>query len=130
MKHSILRKSVLVLVGLFTFAFFSLQAQRSSNVFSAEDTVRDRMAIIQAKLNLSVEQVAKIKSIDSQTEARLSAAADNAAARRVYEWRDAQYRTVLSAEQFRTFVRERQAIVDAAQAAWSGRSGTAADVDF
>jgi hypothetical protein len=128
MKHSIFKKSALILVGLFAISFFSLQAQKQSGVFGIEDTVRERLETIQAKLNLSGSQLAEIKAIDAETEARLEAAANNTAARRVYEWRDAQYKKVLSAEQFRTFLKERQAIVDAAQAAWSATNGTPVEV--
>jgi len=124
MKHSIFKKGALVLVALFAVSFFSLQAQNRSNIYDAVDIVKDKLEVIQGKLGLSEQQVRQIQSIDEETESRLDAAPNNTAARKVYEWRDAQYKRVLTAAQFRIYLREKQAIVDEAQAAWSDAHGT------
>lgn len=129
MKCSIFKKSALVLIGLFVFSLAGLNAQSKSKIYRASDIVKDKLETIQAKLNLSDDQLAKVKAIDLETEGKLEAAPDNTAARRVYEWRDSQYKTVLTAAQYRTYLKEKQAIVDEAQASWNETHGTVIEVN-
>ena len=129
MKCSIFKKSALVLIGMFVFSLAGLNAQTKSKVFNANEIVQEKLGTIQAKLDLTADQVTKIQAIDLDTERRLEASPNNTASRKIYEWRDGQYRGVLSAAQFRTYVREKQAIVDAAQAAWCEKNGTPVEVD-
>ena len=129
MKCSIFKKSALILIGMFVFALAGLNAQTKSGVFNADEIVQKRLGVIQTKLNLSDAQLTKIKAIDLETEKKLEAAPNNTAARKVYVWRDEQYRGVLSVAQFKIYMKERQTILDAAQAAWSERNGTPVEVD-
>lgn len=122
MKHSFLKKGALIFVGLLFLAISGANAQ--SKVYKAEDIVKDKLEAIQSKLDLSAEQVDKIKAIDKETEKKLDAAADNTAAKKVYKWRDGEYKKVLTAEQFKKYLKEQEAIVDEAQAAWSQSHAT------
>ncbi len=126
MKHSLLQISKLILMGLFAFTWVGLQAQ--SKVYKAEDIVKDKLEVIQEKLGLSADQLAKIKAIDKETEKKLDEAADNSAAKKVYQWRDNEYKKVLTAEQFKTYLKEKQAIVDEAQAAWTKTHATEVEI--
>lgn len=119
-----LSKSLLVLVSVFMFSVVGVMAQDKSGVFLADPIVQDKLEVIKEALNLSAEQVQKIKAIDKECEAKLEEAPDNTAARKVYVWRDNEYKKVLTAEQFRTYMKEKQAIVDEAQFRWMQEHGT------
>ncbi|MDL2223915.1 hypothetical protein LJB92_01220 [Bacteroidales bacterium OttesenSCG-928-M06] len=122
MTHSFFRKSTFILIGLFMLSLVAVKAQ--NKVYKAEDIVKDKLEVIQATLNLSDDQVVKIKAIDKETENKLEEAPDNSAAKKVYQWRDNEYKKVLTAEQFKKYLKEKQAIVDEAQATWMQSHGT------
>lgn len=122
MKHSFFGKSTLILIALFIFSFASVKAQ--NKIYKAEDIVKDKLEVIQATLDLTDDQVVKIKAIDKETENKLDEAVDNSAAKKVYQWRDNEYKKVLNAQQFKKYLAEKQAIVDEAQAVWMQKNGT------
>lgn len=124
MKSSFLKRSGLILMGLFLLSLVSVHAQDQSKVFSADEIVAEKMEAIKEKLNLTDDQLEKVKAIDKQTEQKLEEAPDNTAARKVYQWRDGEYKKVFSVEQYKKYLKEKQAIVDEAQAAWMQKNGT------
>ncbi|MCC8145125.1 MAG: hypothetical protein LIO93_01525, partial [Bacteroidales bacterium] len=103
MKHSFFNKSTLILIGLCMFSFV-VEAQ--DKIYKAEDIVKDKLEVIQAALNLTDDQVSKIKDIDKETENKLDEAPDNTAAKKVYQWRDNEYKKVLTADQFKRYMKE------------------------
>ena len=119
-----LSKCVFVLIGVFMFSVMGLVAQNKNGVYLADPIVKDKLEVIKETLNLTAEQVQKIKAIDKECEAKLEEAPNNTAARKVYEWRDKEYKKVLTAEQFKTYMKQKQAIVDEAQFRWMQEHGT------
>jgi hypothetical protein len=124
MKRSFTSKCRLILIGIFVFSITGLFAQSKTGVYTADSVVKDKLEVIKEKLNLSDDQLVKIRAIDKQTEEKLEAASDNTAARKVYTWRDGEYKKVLSATQFKTYLKEKEAIVDEAQSRWSDAHAT------
>jgi hypothetical protein len=124
MKQSILRKSILTLVGILAFSISGVMAQDRSDVYKYDPIVKDKLEVIKSRLNLSEDQINQIKSIDLETENKLEAAANNTEARKVYKWRDGEYKKVMSTEQFRKYQKEQQQIVDEAQFKWMYKNGT------
>lgn len=124
MKQLIIKRSLLVLVGVFMFSLTSLFAQDKSKVYEAEPIVKDKLEVIKERLNLTADQLTKVKAIDKQCEEKLEAAVDNTAARKVYQWRDGEYKKVFTAEQYKAYMKEKQDIVDEAQFRWMREHGT------
>lgn len=124
MKLSFVKKSSLILIGLFIFSFVTVYAQDRSKVYSADDIVKEKLETIKDKLDLSHDQLNKVAAIDKELEAKLEAAKDNTEAKKMYKWRDEEYKKVLSPEQFKKYLKEQQAIVDEAQFNWMQEHGT------
>ncbi|MDH8701916.1 hypothetical protein M2138_001268 [Dysgonomonadaceae bacterium PH5-43] len=124
MKNSFFKKSMLIASIAIVFSFLGANAQSQDKVYAAEDIIKEKLEVIKEALNLTDDQVVKIKAIDKQTEQKLEEAPNNTAAKKVYKWRDGEYKKVLTAEQFKVYLKKQQEIVDEAQATWMQSHGT------
>lgn len=127
MKHLQLKKALFTLVALFMLSVAGTQAQvltNTTNEYNATEIVKEKTETIQEKLGLTDDQMAKIQEIDKDIEAKLDAAADNTAAIKVYEEKEAAYKKVLSEEQFKKYIAEQEAIQAEAQQKWAEAHAT------
>lgn len=123
MTLSFSRKSILIFVSLFILSTTGIFAQNKNYVYESDPIVKDKIEVIKERLNLNADQVDAVVAIDKECERKLEEAPDNTAARRVYQWRDGEYKKVFTAEQYKTYLREKQSIVDEAQFRWMQEHG-------